>query len=361
MSRPLEQIHHWLCWGPGGWVIFLGIICYLFVSSWAVCYKFAYGNLLHMGSGDFFLDEPSVFAKAGALTILVGLGLVRTELIVSWLAMQMRRPKHRLCGWKTVMQSDDYTRSGFYPDVPADRSFRLRFCKYVHTSRGCFDGDRPLADRVYHVTHIGKKCERDQKMRGVHLPLYDHYCHWIGAVVWLDTIKPYLLFLVFMALDALIVIASSIAAMALPARTSGLIYAPVVVLASLIVALLAFDNAWKRWKSLAFENITIQECKEVHASSGGFWFAIAMEGTGQDGEYSWFFRRYGGNPWDLGIRSNIHQAFGGLLDCLLPWTQPPRVRRYADRSQVSDFEMSEHFWKWVEEQRRERRAVLDRR
>lgn len=174
--------------------------------------------------------------RAGALTILVGLGLVRTELIVSWLVTQMRRPAHRVCGRRAVMQSDIHTKSGSSPDVPADRSGRPRFCKHVHSSRGCFDGDRPLADRVYHVTDIGKKCEKDQKMRGVHLPLYDHFCHWIGVVVWLDTIKPYLLCLIFLFLDAVIVIGSSLTALGLSGRTSALLYAPTVVLASLVVA-----------------------------------------------------------------------------------------------------------------------------
>lgn len=183
-------------------------------------------------------DEPhgQASAEAGALTILVGLGLVRTELITSWLTAQLLKPKHRVCGRKAVMQSDLHTKSGSSPDVPADRSGRPWFCKHVHTSRGCFDGARPLADRVYHVTDIGKKCERDQKMRGVHLPVYDHFCHWIGVVVWLDTIKPYLLCLIFLFLNAIIVIASSLSALDLTGRTSALLYAPTLVLASLVVA-----------------------------------------------------------------------------------------------------------------------------
>ncbi|ROW01269.1 hypothetical protein VMCG_05851 [Cytospora schulzeri] len=238
MSRPMERFFLWLCYGTGGFIFFLGLIGYLLVSSWAIGYEFAYVKLWCQGSHDFWLAPSTshASAKAGALTILVGLGLVRTELIVSWLAAQLRRPKSRLCGRRAVMQSDVHTKSGYSPDVPADRSGRPRFCKHVHTSRGCFDGDRPLADRVYHCKDIGRKCDRDQKMRGVHLPLYDHFCHWIWVVVWLDTIKPYLLCLIFLALDAIIVIASSIAALGLTGRTDAVLYAPTLVLASLVIA-----------------------------------------------------------------------------------------------------------------------------
>lgn len=202
-------------------------------------------------------------SRAGALTTLVGLGLFRIQWIVSWLVARLRRPtKHRVCGRKAVMQSDLHTKCGSSPDVPADRSGRPRFCKYVHTSKGCFDGGRPLADRVYHVSDIGKKCEKDQKMRGVHLPLYDHFCHWIGVVVCLDTIKPYLLCLIFLFLDAIIVIASSLVALGLNSTGSAL-YVPTVVLAGLVVAKLAGHNAWWKLKLLALENITIPEWNQV--------------------------------------------------------------------------------------------------
>lgn len=54
------------------------------------------------------------------------------------------------------------------------------------------DSAEPLADRVYHCTAFD-----------VHLPVYDHYCHWILVTVWLPTIKPYLLLNVFLITDVL--------------------------------------------------------------------------------------------------------------------------------------------------------------
>ncbi|OIW30962.1 hypothetical protein CONLIGDRAFT_700622 [Coniochaeta ligniaria NRRL 30616] len=59
----------------------------------------------------------------------------------------------------------------------------------------------PYGDRVYHCT---KLCR--------HFPLYDHYCHYLWMVVYLDTIKPYFCTVFWLALDGVVCMSVSFAA-----------------------------------------------------------------------------------------------------------------------------------------------------
>lgn len=239
------------------------------------------------------------------------------------------------------MQTDFSAAMGILSNTPTDRSGRPGFCG---RGRGCVDPDRPLADRVYHCSKFGEKCERDagRSRRGVHLPVYDHYCGWLRVCVYLDTIKPYLLLMVFLLLDAVIVFSCSIAAMSLPGQEDILVHAPMMVVAGIIAGWLSWHNVRIKFWHLAMRNITIPERSKLNDHRGGsIMFAIRHNPTGD-----LFFERYRGNPWDLGWR-NLYQVFGGW-DCLLPFRQPPRCVGYG-RNDRSDFEMTEEFWHWVEE------------
>lgn len=249
------------------------------------------------------------------------------------------------------MQTDLSAAMGVLSDRPRDRSGRPRFCGHRDGRRGCVDPDRPLADRVYHCTHLGKKCEEDPRRprHVVHLPVYDHFCGWLGVCVYLDTIKPYLLLMVFLLFDAIIVFSCSIAAMSSPETQDQLLHAPMMALATIIVLWLCGHNVHVKFWHLAMRNITIPEKNRMSYNRGGsIMFAIRLDPTND-----FIFRRYRSNPWDLGWR-NLHQVFGGW-DCLLPFTQPPRCVGYG-RNDRSDFEMKEEFWFWVEEKEREHRS-----
>lgn len=245
------------------------------------------------------------------------------------------------------MQADFSATMGNLSGIPRDRSGRPRFCG----RHGCVDPNRPLADRVYHCSHLGEKCEKDARRprHGVHLPVYDHFCGWLRVSVYLDTIKPFLLLMAFLLLDAVIVFSCSIAAMSLPEGQATVVHAPMMVLAAIIVLWLCWQHVHLKFWHLAMRNITMPEMGRMRLTRGGsILFAIRLNPT-QD----FFLESYRGNPWDLGWR-NLHQVFGGW-DCLLPHTQPPRCVGYGLGSR-SDFEMSDEFWRWVEEKERVHRA-----
>lgn len=280
-------------------------------------------------------------------------GLLRFGWLLSW-AVALKRtrwPRSIVLGVKKVMQTDFPAVMGILSAAPRDRSGRPRFCGHGSGHQGCIDPDRPLADRVYHCSHFRQKCEEDARrpLDIVHLPVYDHYCSWLGVCVYLDTIKPYLLLMVFLLFDAIIVFSCSIVAVTLPDTWEKVVHAPVVALATTIVLWLCGHNVYFKTWHLALRNITIPEMGMLHTSRGGsIMFAIRLDQTDE-----LIFGRFRGNPWDLG-RRNLHQVFGGW-DCLLPFRQPPRCVGYG-RSGRSDFEMTEEFWRWVEEQEREHRS-----
>lgn len=263
------------------------------------------------------------------------------------------------------MQSDLHAVIGRErPQRIRDRSGRPRFCKYQYTSMGCFDGGRPLADRVYHCSYVAKKSDRDQKMRSIHLPVYDHYCFWIGVIVYLDTMKPYLLTLIFLFLDAIIVFMCSIAGLSL--FPQSVVNSVVMVLAAIIVVWLASPNAYHKFRHLATDNITIPEMNQLGRITGdlrgfflGFFFGfrISLDQTSDEFLNARFVRKTP-NPWDLSVWRNLYQVLGGW-DCLLPWMQPPRVADYGNPKHEFDFEMSDEFRKWVSMKREELRLRVN--
>lgn len=313
-------------------------------------------QLWRYGSGgDLWLlpSGHSTASKGQALGIWVGLGLVRTWFLVCWAFAVARSytPRSRMCGRTSIHQSDfifwgDPNRPLRY----ADNARRFRKCRGACRAR-----DEPLSDRVYHCSYfeaLHKKGKRDGA--DVHLALYDHFCGWLRVCVWLDTMKSYLLTIFFLLLDGIIVMIVSFIAISRQGRSSATVHVPAVTRAVAVAIFLAGSNLWLKVRDLALRNVTISEkhqLRQVAGVRGGFWFALLPDRPEHDPD----FQHFRGNPWDLGWQRNLSQVFGeSLWDCLLPWTQPPRVRYYADHRHVTDFEMSDAFWEWVRDKKENR-------
>ncbi|KAF3764010.1 hypothetical protein M406DRAFT_75235 [Cryphonectria parasitica EP155] len=336
------------------WLVVLGLLSYLLVSTYSVYYEFAYQTLWLTGTIDLGLGLFRPAAAYAAVFLWVVGGFLRLEWLISWCCAVVgsRRPSTRVLGKRQTMQSDVHCAMGYLSGNPRDRSGRPRFCKYVHSNEGCVDGERPLADRVYHCSHLGKKCRKDPRRRpDVHLAVYDHFCGWLRVNVYLDTIKPYLLSMVFLFLDSIIVFSCSVAGWSMTRQLDFSLHGPTTLLAVAVVLWLGWHNMHMKIHNLAMRNRTIPEMNQLRQNAAGLggrlWFAIQLVPTDE-----FVYARYheGRNPWDLSVRRNLYQVFGGW-DCLLPWRQSPRCVGYGVSRGISDFEMNDEFWRWVEEVR----------
>lgn len=167
-------------------------------------------------------------------------------------------------------------------------------------------------------------------------------------VIYLDTIKPYLLAILFMTLDAIIVLSTSIFALIDRSLGSYRVHGPVAIMTALIIAYLSGSNAYKRWWHIACRNRVDPELDREGRKFKKMRFAVAVPRIiEQDYIFGAFEdeRRRALNPWDLGTMKNLRATLGGW-SCLLFWRRPARIREYGTSSRSTDFEMSEHFWAW---------------
>ncbi|KAG6355265.1 hypothetical protein INS49_004347 [Diaporthe citri] len=295
----------------GGWLFILGLLVYLAVSSWSLGYEFAYMQLWGLANGGKTWSRPAGHTtdeKVSAVVIWVGLGLVRTWFLLCWAFAVARsyapRSNSRLCGRTTVHQSDFLIWGGYRPARYSNDGMRFRFCRV-----GCRARDEPLADRVYHCSYFGTLHAKGKRRHAsVHLALYDHFCGWLRVCVWLETAKSYLLTILFLLLDAIIVVIISFIAISRTGRSSTAVHAPAVTRAVAVVIFLAGSNLWLKFRDLALRNVTIPEksqLRRVREVRGGFWFALLPDRPEHDPDFAF----YTGNPWDLGWRRDLSQAF----------------------------------------------------
>ncbi|RYP08185.1 hypothetical protein DL765_008885 [Monosporascus sp. GIB2] len=168
-----------------------------------------------------------------------------------------------------------------------------------------------LSDRVYHCTRLGRD-----------LPVYDHYCTFLKAAVYLRTIKAYLYVAVFLPVDAVFSLAVSVYALAryqVPAAPFAGSVILGAILAMLVSLMLTYDRIW----FLAFKNVIGPE-RLVGAWLLGFKYD-------ERGETRLHLQTFEGrHPWDLGISENLHQVLGRYWwQWLFFWWQPERVSRYG--------------------------------
>ncbi|ROW01906.1 hypothetical protein VMCG_05536 [Cytospora schulzeri] len=348
-------------YGPG-WVTwsFAWILCiYAGFTAWSVFYDLAYLQLWSTT-----IDEPSfglfnpgapMGNKIGAVFIFVGFGLVRLWWLSSWAYAVLWSTKWlRERGGaprRAVMQ----TSLRFINEWNARtrrswRGRRPRYCRYEHDPQNpCSRPDEELGDRVNHCAKKEADVVMGRVLAPFHLPVYDHYCYWIRVIVYLDSVKAYLLTILFLTIDALIVLALSIFAMARREHSTSILHAPMSVLTTFIITYLAGSSVLKMWWKLAFRNLIGPEI----GLKGHHLFAIAV---GSRDLPDLIFSAYEGNPWDLGTWGNLKEVLGDKWTWFLFWVRPRRVKDYRKNGYLanqSDFQMSADFMGWVANKRLE--------
>ncbi|KAI0836457.1 hypothetical protein F5Y06DRAFT_305224 [Hypoxylon sp. FL0890] len=205
---------------------------------------------------------------------------------------------------KRIMQADRATWDYALP------SGRLIYAE--GTPRRCPKGcDFDLSDRVYHCT-----------VKGHCFPLYDHYCEWLHATVYLRTMKPYCFVLFFLPLDAVYSFAVSMAALCNPSTRWTAPFVASAIASSLAVFYVLIDNSPDNLKRLVWKNW-------VGPERGGRFWTLAFKYQESEGTRL-RLHNFEKNPWDLGLKENFRQVFGQhWWMWLFFWWSPERVSRYG--------------------------------
>lgn len=329
----------------------LTLICFPDLGMWAAADE----------APSFGLTSPGPVSgsgnKVGAVIIFVGLGWVRLWWLLSWaygvlLSNQWMR-MYVPAPARAVMQTSHRFIIDWSRTQQTWRGRRPRYCRnrynYSFASGACVRGNEELGDRVYHCSRKAAQVEEGRRHTPVHLPLYDHYCYWIRIVVYLDSMKPYLFAITFMSIDAILVFALSIFAIARREQSRSILHVPMSVIAAFVIAYLSGDSVVKKWWLFALRNRIAPE----EDMMGSHLFAIAV-GTSERPDF--IFSAYEGNPWDLGPWENLKEVLGDGWSWLLFWVRPRRVKNYRKNGYLanhSDFKMSDDFLAWVSNKRLE--------
>ncbi|KAI1498115.1 hypothetical protein F5X99DRAFT_432243 [Biscogniauxia marginata] len=289
----------------------LWLLVFLALSLYSIDYSYSWAILVAPQETNFGFDFQISSNRVAGIALLTVSAILKATwvgawvqcLVITWFCDIHWRPKYP--SGKSIMQADDgilnYVEHGSIPYV---EGYRPRRCP-----SGC---DFDLTDRVYHCTN-----------RGSCLPVYDHYCEYFRVTVYLRTMKPYLYVLIFLPLDGVFTIATSIAALASGNHLLVVQYVVVLIIATAMVIWFAFYNTQHQLRHLAWSNIVAVE--RAH----NLW-NIALRFKDAQGEWRLQPHKFYENPWDLGHRENLLQVFGHQwYQWLFFWWAPDRVSRYG--------------------------------
>ncbi|KAI3336996.1 hypothetical protein HD806DRAFT_542729 [Xylariaceae sp. AK1471] len=239
-------------------------------------------------------------------------------LVITWLCDRKWVPKK---GFKNSIRQVD---GHIFPDLSFSGSIRFEEGRHL---RKCPHGCKhDLTDRVYHCSKFGR-C----------LPLYHQYCPWLWVTIYLRTIKPYWYTILFLTLDGIFTLVTSITALNWSHQPAVAPFVAAVLLAGVVIALVAADTVHVQFDRLLRRNVVAAEDvipgKLVH-------LAFKFKSPGPRGE--WYLRpRHFIDPWNLGFAANWRQVFGQhWYQWLVPFWAPERVSRYGKHGGLGDFPWS---------------------
>ncbi|KAK1593401.1 DHHC zinc finger domain-containing protein [Colletotrichum navitas] len=298
------------------WTLPVLIVGTFFVNSWMLM-EVLYFRIILEGSASNFL---SVWSPKEVLLAHVLLGVYVFLLLnaagsigLCWYfscfdAKGYRMPSGSVAPRpRTVMQTDYSTSARFDFERLASDGNRPNRCPEQCVNAGAWRGDR-----MYHCRHGYDCC----------LPVFDHYCFWLWVPVYLNTIKPYCLFMPLMFLYSLFSFAVMSWALASP-HIRGLSrwsYA-VLALSSIFAIIAAADMIKFQWNAIVLQNRVGKERRSTWR-----WTMAVLNVNGR-----LMFDEPSANPYSLGSRwANAQEVLGRWYQMPFWFWPPARVGQYAN-------------------------------
>ncbi|KAB5511351.1 hypothetical protein GE09DRAFT_1272277 [Coniochaeta sp. 2T2.1] len=312
-------------------IIPLGLGTFPALASYSVVWRFAVKELILGLDSSAFLGGTSKTSGHRVVQIVAGVSIAIVfsvllfNVVGSWLYMvyithskgEHKYHRNPRASPKPVMHSESEVRYAMETGEPTPND-RFRTCGR------CLD-PTAVGDRVYH-------CRKTNH----HLPVCDHYCFWLWVEVYLDTIKPYLLFHVWLILLGVVVVPIEIAAASTSPKGLANFHIGMAIVAWGGVIDLTWKMARTQFYWLALKDTTSPERhqhswtlalwnRRSHGHPGPTVSFVSLTRTHQDVRF-----RENYNPWCHDSWTNVKAAFGTH-----PWTwaffwmRPERVRYYG--------------------------------
>ncbi|KAK2012565.1 DHHC zinc finger domain-containing protein [Colletotrichum eremochloae] len=207
---------------------------------------------------------------------------------------------------RTVMQTTFSTSLRFdFADLGMDGN-RPNRCPEECVNAGAWRGDR-----MYHCRHGYNRC----------LPVFDHYCYWLWVPVYLNTIKPYCLFMPHMFLYSLYCLVVMVWALISPHMRGLSQFTAVVIFLSSIFAFLAAGGMMRyQWRAVVFRNRVGKERDDTW-----HWSMAIRNPNGQ-----LVYDEPTANPYSLGSPwANAQEVLGRWYQMPFWFWEPERVGQYG--------------------------------
>jgi hypothetical protein len=296
----------------------LWLVFWAALSVYSVVWELCVMNIFLAQSGNVVMANPGTDAAVrptviSGIVIVALSGVFKLQWIGSWFWAGVMRARFRRMSplSKNIMQAGEASMESMLAGRPVNHRFRT--C-------GRCESKLALGDREYH-------CSAD----GHHYPVYDHHCSWLRVPVFLHTIKPYALHLVFLVMDALLVLALSTYGLVTAANTR--IHAAAVVASVVILLWLALGSSLERLYWLVVRNTLGAELslKKLDDVRRHVLMAQKTEFNRVDFVEIPISRDRRGltSPWELTTWMNLREVLGPVWAWPLFFVAPRRVSDYG--------------------------------
>ncbi|KAF2634565.1 hypothetical protein P280DRAFT_485347 [Massarina eburnea CBS 473.64] len=180
---------------------------------------------------------------------------------------------------------------------------KRRFCGLCNVTKG---------DRTYHSKQLGR-C----------IPFHDHVCLWWAGGVWLENVKAYLVFVVFLTLYQVYCTVVAIWVLSIPDNRNSNPHIALGVLSG-AMAIYSFLIAMRYWFSLV-------ACNALEFDTLAPERYIWVNGR----TYTWHTKRMEESPWNLGWSKNFRLIIGPWWSLPFFWTTTPLMHA-AGQSPLRD-------------------------